>query len=175
MKTKRLLVGIALIALLAGLTYYQHQGGKNKLGLKLLKTVPEIDSVALKDTMDVQEALMGSERVYVNVTGLAKTDLGERLRLSVDRYHEDRKIDTVAAYISLNRAPRLPEGYVMPKVPTSAPPYDFDIYAGDQVRISVDATAPDRRFTRLVLSPDPESPASAPSPQPAAGSPPAQP
>ena len=173
MKTKRLLVGIALIALLVGLTYYQRERSKNELGLKLLKTVPEIDSAALKDIMDVQEAVIGPERVYVNVTGLAKADLGEHVLLAVDRYHKDKRVDTVAAYIASDRPPRLPEGYVMPKVLTSAPPYDFDIYAGDPVRISVDATAPDRRFTRLALRPDTESPASDSSPVSAPDSQPA--
>ena len=117
-----------------------------------LKEVPEIDATALVAWMEFKSAEIEDGKLYVAVYGEAKTDLAAWTPVVVERFVDEERIDTLQAAISLSREPRLPEGYVF--VPGGGPPpYDFNIYAGDPVRIAVDATMEGGYFTRLALGP----------------------
>ena len=154
--TKKPLVVAAVIAVaLTALFFYQRS--RNKVDLRLLKAVPEIDATAIKDIIHFKNAKIASEKFHIVVTGTARIDLGLSFPVLVDRLQDGAKLDTVSAYIHLNSKPKLPEGYVIQEEQGGPPPFDYRIRPGDPVRIDIDATIRTGRFTRLVIRPDPEN------------------
>jgi len=146
---KRVLVLVTVSLLLVGLLF--HQCGKKQYPITLLKKAPEIDGAAVADYLAVDEVKIGPTRMFLFVFGTAKKDLPPGTPVAIDRFQGDSKIDTVFGSVSLSREPRLPEGYVIRPGQGGPPPYDFNIYAGDPIRIDVDATMEEGLFTRLVI------------------------
>ena len=149
---RRVLLLAASVLLLVGLLF--HQCGRKKYPITLLKTVPEIDAAAVADYLTVDGIKIGPARMFLFVFGKAKKDLPPGAPVAIDRFQGDSKIDTVFGFVALNREPRLPEGYVITPGQGGPPPYDFNIYAGDPIRIDVDATMETGHFTRLVIGLD---------------------
>ena len=152
---KPIVVAAVIVVALAALFFYQRS--RNKVDIRLLKAVPEIDVTAIEDIIHFNNVKIASDKFDVVVTGTARIPLELGLPVLVDRFQDAEKTDTVPAYIRLNSKPRLPEGYVIQEGQGGPPPFDYRILPGDPVRIDIDATIRTGRFTRLVIRPDPEN------------------
>ena len=120
----------------------------------LLKEVPAIEHSGLDHVMTYKDAEIDTDRFMVRVRGWAKVDMGRVMPITVERYMDGAKVDTVSAAISLGMMPRVPDGYVHPKNAGGPPPYNWDILADDPVEIVIDATTTEGRFDKLVLRPE---------------------
>ena len=147
-----------IILLLVGIIIFRRRDVTDEV--VRLKEVPEIDASAISEYMEYTGAEIGLDKLAVVILGKAVKDLGGQVPVSVDRFQDGRKVDTVPAYIILNAEPKLPEGYVINPDPGAGgpPPFDFNIYAGDPVAVGADATMLGGRFTKLVLRPDTSRP-----------------
>jgi len=128
-----------------------------------LKELPEIDHSAIDPFVEYEGAeIHPAERYMIVIRGEAKVDLvitrgaglkpGRNMPVTVDRFMDGEKIDTVTASIGV-RKPKLPSGYVHPENAGYPPPYSWDVQAGDKVLIMIDATTTTGRFDRLVIQP----------------------
>lgn len=155
MKRTAMLCLVGLLALAFGC------GRKDKI--ILLKNVPEIDRTAMDPYADLGSAEISQDRMWVNISGTAKQELGQGLQVEVERFTAQGRLDNVTAHLTLANPPppwsgppvsepgQEEEGpmYGAGQRPPLAPP----IVVGDEVVMAVDATTNKGVITKLVLKP----------------------
>ena len=128
--------------------------------LILLKALPEIDKSALDPYVDLGPGEISSDKVWVNISGTAKQDLGQGLQVDMERFTAEGRLDNVTAYLRLAKppAPVIPD---MPEPgqggkgalfrPPILPPRPISV--GDEVTMVMDGTSTKGAITKLVLKP----------------------
>lgn len=166
MRRFALLCGLGAMALLA-------LGCGGKVTVVPIKQVPEIDASDIAQYVQLGEATIGPNRLFIVVAGTAKMNLGKRLPVRIARFKDGEPLDTKDAFFTLNKpedpsripaaggrgARGAPEDE-LPPPPDIAVPGELpqppepepDIEEGDPVQLRVDASTEGGAITKLVIT-----------------------
>lgn len=128
-----------------------------------ISAVPDINHSALDPFVDYGKAVISPDKLFIVIHGKAKANLGQRMKVKIQRFKDGQPLDSKDGYVTLNKPSEVPAGPPPPQPGgpggdpiderREPPPPPPDIDEGDPVQLLVDASCEGGKITKLVITP----------------------